>query len=204
MSPARRPARPTRRRALASTLIAASLVASVLAAAPIARAAGDIELPPIDDAAIAASITAIEAPVSSIEARVDDIDLSVSDVAATKRDAGRTVITLVSDILFAFGSATMPPAASERIVDLVRDVPQGARVQVIGFTDRIGTDEYNLILSKARAQAVADTIKASRSDLVLDVEGRGKADPVADNGTPERDNPEGRALNRRVEIRTEG
>ncbi|HRW01540.1 MAG TPA: hypothetical protein P5314_07170 [Tetrasphaera sp.] len=46
--------------------------------------------------------------------------------------------------------------------------------------------------------------RAARPDLKLDVEGFGKGRPVAPNSQGGEDNPEGRALNRRVEIRYEG
>ncbi|WP_249746052.1 OmpA family protein [Burkholderia sp. LAS2] len=60
-----------------------------------------------------------------------------------------------------------------------------------------GSDDYNLALSKHRAESVAAYLKAHglKTDSMT-VSGRGKADPVASNATPE-----GRASNRRVEIR---
>ncbi|WP_152911231.1 OmpA family protein, partial [Burkholderia cenocepacia] len=66
-----------------------------------------------------------------------------------------------------------------------------------GFTDSVGSDDYNLALSKRRAESVAAYLKAHglKTDSMT-VSGRGKADPVASNATPE-----GRASNRRVEIR---
>lgn len=45
-------------------------------------------------------------------------------------------------------------------------------------------------------------LKGAKPSLVLTVTGFGEEKPIADNGTPEHDNPEGRALNRRVEITT--
>ena len=72
-----------------------------------------------------------------------------------------------------------------------------SQVSVTGFTDSVGSDDYNLALSKRRAESVAAYLKAHglKTDS-LTVTGRGKADPVASNTTPE-----GRASNRRVEIR---
>lgn len=68
--------------------------------------------------------------------------------------------------------------------------------QLYGFTDNTGAADYNLTLSKARAQAVADALintGMQRADLA--VVGRGDNDPVASNATHE-----GRAANRRVAI----
>jgi outer membrane protein OmpA-like peptidoglycan-associated protein len=69
-------------------------------------------------------------------------------------------------------------------------------VTVEGYTDNIGSEEYNQKLSVRRATAVRDYlaqhgIAASR----LTVVGKGESDPVASNDTED-----GRAQNRRVEL----
>jgi OmpA-OmpF porin, OOP family len=70
------------------------------------------------------------------------------------------------------------------------------KVVIAGYTDSIGTAEYNMVLSKNRAKAVynyfvAKGIAASRLQTV----GHGLNDPVASNSTAD-----GRAMNRRVEL----
>ena len=67
-----------------------------------------------------------------------------------------------------------------------------------GYTDSTGDEQYNLGLSKRRAQAVADYVKAQGVNLGdrFAVNGFGEAHPVASNDTAE-----GRALNRRVVLR---
>ena len=67
--------------------------------------------------------------------------------------------------------------------------------------DGVGGDSANLALSKARAQAVAAAVRRARPDLRLDVRGYGEKEPVEANTRGGKDNPEGRALNRRVELR---
>jgi len=75
------------------------------------------------------------------------------------------------------------------------------RVLVQGFTDSVplsgrGRFKNNFELSVARAESVKGVLAGTLTDTArLEVEGRGEADPIADNATPE-----GRALNRRVEI----
>ncbi len=123
----------------------------------------------------------------------------VTSLATQASRAGETVVSLDSDILFAFGSADMPSAAGAAITDLVAAVPAGAVVQVVGHTDAIGSDADNEVLSQDRAAAVAAAVASTRPDLVLEVSGRGESEPVASN----RD-PEGREQNRRVEIRYAG
>ena len=70
-------------------------------------------------------------------------------------------------------------------------------IEIIGHSDSIGSIEDNLVLSKNRAQAVANYliengIKKSR----ISVDGKGELNPISTNDTAE-----GRALNRRVEMR---
>jgi outer membrane protein OmpA-like peptidoglycan-associated protein len=69
-------------------------------------------------------------------------------------------------------------------------------VDVIGHTDSTGPADFNQALSVRRAQSVADYLM-SREVIPerLVVTGRGPSQPIASNDTPE-----GRALNRRVEI----
>lgn len=69
-------------------------------------------------------------------------------------------------------------------------------VAVIGHTDDVGSEADNQALSEARAESVARFLQSNgvQPDLIT-TEGRGEAEPVADNSTDE-----GRALNRRVEI----
>jgi OOP family OmpA-OmpF porin len=68
------------------------------------------------------------------------------------------------------------------------------QVEIQGYTDSIGTDAYNLSLSRKRAQAVKEyLVGKGLSDSSLTAKGYGKADPIASNTTKE-----GRAENRRV------
>jgi outer membrane protein OmpA-like peptidoglycan-associated protein len=76
------------------------------------------------------------------------------------------------------------------------------QVTVEGHTDSIGSDEYNQKLSERRANAVkaylvSRGVAASRLDAV----GKGEKEPVADNTKNGKDNPEGRAMNRRAELK---
>ena len=83
-----------------------------------------------------------------------------------------------------------------KAVAFVKKYP-GAKIRLDGYTDSIGTDEYNMKLSERRATAVKDYLikEAGVDSSKITVVGHGEADPVADNKTPE-----GRAKNRRVEI----
>jgi len=70
------------------------------------------------------------------------------------------------------------------------------QIVIVGHSDATGSESWNLQISRARAQAVADhLIQQGVAAERLVVEGLGSKDPVADNETAH-----GRELNRRVEI----
>ena len=91
-------------------------------------------------------------------------------------------ITLQADTLFDFNKATLKPegkAALNSIVDSLMTLRTVEVMAVIGYTDRIGSDKYNLALSKRRAEAVkAYLVKAGIDANNVVTEGRGKANPV--------------------------
>lgn len=101
-------------------------------------------------------------------------------------------------ITFDFNKATLKPE-SFPLLQKARDVlaaRASLAIEVQGHTDNVGQDDYNQTLSQARAQAVLawlvqNGIAAGR----LKASGFGETHPVADNGSPE-----GRAMNRRVEL----
>ena len=114
--------------------------------------------------------------------------------------ADRSVVTILGDGIFKPGEVV---ARSEdvwlfnRIGEALLSVP--GQVEVIGYTDNqpIRTLRFpsNWELSKARAETVAKLLTARVPPSRITAEGRGEADPVAPNDTPQ-----GRAKNRRVEI----
>jgi outer membrane protein OmpA-like peptidoglycan-associated protein len=100
---------------------------------------------------------------------------------------------------FAFNSAT-PLPSSEAILNVIaenmkHDVPDAA-LTVLGHTDGVGSDSYNIELSRRRAEAVMAALVARgvKPDQLSEV-AIGKRQPIAPNSTIE-----GRALNRRVEF----
>jgi outer membrane protein OmpA-like peptidoglycan-associated protein len=182
------------------------LVAVVLGltAAGVVSAAATPPPDPLDEgkptaAEIAESVTDIELQVADI-----DVSDSVTDLEQESTEGASTLVTLSSDILFAFGSAELSPAAREAVTGLGRRVAEATgTVRVTGHTDSIGSDADNLALSQRRAQAVADVLAAAIADgdPAVAAEGRGESEPIASNGTPDQDEPAGRAQNRRVEVR---
>jgi OOP family OmpA-OmpF porin len=93
-------------------------------------------------------------------------------------------------------------AELKKAIDFVKKYPH-AKVELEGHTDGKGTEQYNQKLSEKRAEAVKQyLIKAGAVDKArISAKGYGKSKPIAPNKTEKgKDNPEGRAKNRRVEI----
>jgi outer membrane protein OmpA-like peptidoglycan-associated protein len=130
--------------------------------------------------------------------------IGVADDLQTEVASGDEVdLQLDTDVLFEFGSAELTPEARDRVVEVAErltDQSSGA-MTVTGHTDSVGSPDENLVLSEQRAQAVADVLTDVAGDRFdLSVDGQGDTDPVADNEIDGRDNPDGRARNRRVTI----
>ncbi len=189
-------------RRLATTLTTAALVVA-LAGPAAADGPGDAidEMP---SSAYPDSITQLDEEVTTLDPQVTQLEPQVTKVERERQEGDETVISLVSDILFAFGKSSVAGGATGKIRDLVSDVPRGATVQVSGHTDSIGSTSFNQKLSRQRAEAVAKVIKQARPDLRLSVKGYGESRPVEPNRKGGEDNPDGRAKNRRVEIRYHG
>lgn len=108
-------------------------------------------------------------------------------------------VLLQGDANFAFDSAALTPEARSQLDRFVQ-INGGLefrRVAVTGFTDSTGSKTHNLALSASRARNVMNYLSSNGLKAQSFVsEGLGAADPVASNATEE-----GRARNRRVEIR---
>jgi outer membrane protein OmpA-like peptidoglycan-associated protein len=110
----------------------------------------------------------------------------------------RGIVLTLDDVLFDTGKAQLKSGAQrslDQIAAFLAENPE-RRVQVEGFTDSQGADEYNRELSQKRADAVARAIMQRGVDAQrVRALGYGEEFPVADN-----DNAGSRQLNRRVEI----
>jgi outer membrane protein W/outer membrane protein OmpA-like peptidoglycan-associated protein len=126
----------------------------------------------------------------------DNLDKCPGTPAGTKVDSVGCPLEQKLTLLFDFDSAELRPESItelERVVKFMNDVPF-AKTLVQGHTDSVGNDAYNLKLSDRRAKAVYDYLSSRGVDPArMSSEGKGEADPVADNKTAE-----GRQENRRV------
>ncbi|KVD03939.1 hypothetical protein WI77_29605 [Burkholderia ubonensis] len=109
------------------------------------------------------------------------------------------VTILNADANFDTDRADLRPPARTQLDRLIAESRGTAirSVTVSGYTDSVGSDEYNLGLSERRARAVSEYLQVHgmRADRFVS-RGYGKADPVDSNDTAT-----GRANNRRVEVR---
>ncbi len=83
----------------------------------------------------------------------------------------------------------------EKAVGFLKEHPE-YKVKIIGHTDNVGDDDYNMKLSKERAEDVLKLFNRKGINFNrLKAEGKGELEPIASNETDE-----GRALNRRIEV----
>jgi OmpA-OmpF porin, OOP family len=115
-------------------------------------------------------------------------------------------LTTAADILFDFGSAELGPDAEGLLEETVEALlaPSPTTVEVVGHTDGIGSAAGNDRLSLARAEAVAAVLREHPrlAGITFTTVGVGSREPIAAEQDEEgADLPEGRARNRRVELR---
>lgn len=89
--------------------------------------------------------------------------------------------SLNSDVTFAFGKANLKPQAQATLDSVYGEISQvkSAKVAVAGYTDRIGSDAFNVKLSQERADSVANyfVAKGVAADAIS-ATGYGEANPV--------------------------
>src|ERR1700741_2869273 len=126
-----------------------------------------------------------------------DLDRELPGAEVSRVGEG-IAVTFASGILFPFNSADVLPAGRENLRQLARSLQSypGTEVLIVGHTDNVGTDSYNLALSQRRADSakgylVSMGIPADR----IRTAGRGESEPIASNETET-----GRQQNRRVEV----
>lgn len=131
---------------------------------------------------------------SSVEVRVADI---ISEFDGETTTTG-TALTIPGQVLFDTDKDTLRPEAVTELDKIVEVLTfyEDAPVEIVGHTDSRASDAHNQDLSERRAEAVAAYLRdADVDDSRLTVEGKGEAEPVADNDTAE-----GRQRNRRVVV----
>ena len=133
------------------------------------------------------------------EEELQQLQQVLGQIAETHRTALGLVMTLgEKSIRFDFDKSDIEPQYRDilnRIAGVLMTL-KGYSIYVYGYTDDIGTQDYNLKLSGRRAQAVRNSlVRAGINPGLITTKGFGKSDPRAKG-----DAPQARAANRRVEI----
>lgn len=125
--------------------------------------------------------------------------LAQSEAAQITREGNLLAVTLKGDVTFDTDSTMVRPGLYDEIDRIAKVMVQYPETQITvqGHTDSTGDAGYNQRLSERRAEAVKDLIiQRGVSPHRISSVGYGETLPVATNATPE-----GRRMNRRVEIR---
>jgi outer membrane protein OmpA-like peptidoglycan-associated protein len=156
-----------------------------------------------------------EAEAADARARAAEANKSVQDANAMREklraqlnsvlqtsETARGLIVNMSDVLFDTAKYTLKPdtkVALAKVSGILAAYPS-LKLQVEGYTDSVGSDDYNQKLSENRADSVKDFLVAQGVAMDnISAAGYGKADPVADNTSAA-----GRAQNRRVQLVVSG
>ncbi|MED4731173.1 OmpA family protein [Aneurinibacillus migulanus] len=132
-------------------------------------------------------------PGKPISISIDNPDVKVTP------EKDRVTLQLPNKLLFDYDSDTLRPEAEkllEQIGDELKKIGK-ANVEIQGYTDSQGSEQYNLALSDRRAKAVEHHLAAiaGLGGITLSTRGLGETNPAAPNDTEEH-----REQNRRVEI----
>ena len=153
------------------------------------------------EAAAAQSDANAEAARQSVIKMREQLKAQLNAILATQETPRGLVVTM-TDVLFDSGQYTLKPdtkIALAKVAVIVQSHPD-LKLQIEGYTDSVGGDDYNQKLSENRANAVkAFLIAQGVSPENVTALGYGKSHPVADNGSAD-----GRKQNRRVQMVVSG
>ena len=122
----------------------------------------------------------------------------IPGVEVTRPSENEIAVQMTNDILFDFNSSALRPESQNTLRDLASNFQRypDETVTVEGHTDNVGSPTYNQTLSERRAYSVKDyLVTQGVPSTRVYASGFGESRPKATNDTPE-----GRQLNRRVEI----
>lgn len=153
---------------------------------------------------LSAKMVRIIGVVSAINMNTAEIKRDLKDLNAAVSDT-EIRIAMAGDVLFDFDKWNIRQDAEAQLKKVINIIAasKSTEITISGHTDSKGSAEYNLKLSRQRAQAVKDWIvkNSSISESSVRISGYGETRPAAPNSKEDgSDNPEGRQKNRRVEF----
>ncbi len=135
---------------------------------------------------------------------VEDVDEEQVVQEITEKTVEEVIEIETKAILFGFDAYSLTPEARNEISKYLEALKQDSEVslKISGFTDALGPENYNIMLSKRRADAVKKYIvEKGIPEKKIETVGKGEQNFIAKNSNADgSDNPEGRKYNRRVEI----
>jgi len=140
--------------------------------------------------------TAAQLAAANSEQQAAELQRQIDALHAKPTDRG-LVLTL-GDVLFTTGKADLKSGATGNLNKLATflDKYPDRNVAIQGYTDSVGSEDYNQALSERRAESVKSYLTGQGIGATrLTASGKGRSDPVADN-----DSASGRQQNRRVEV----
>ncbi len=141
-------------------------------------------------------VDAAHAAAASSEQQAAELQRQIDVLQAKPTDRG-LVVTL-GDVLFMTGRADLQPGSVGnlgKLVTFLNKYPERT-VAIEGYTDSVGSEDYNQRLSERRADSVKTYLtRQGIGSTRLSASGKGESDPVAAN-----DSASGRQQNRRVEV----
>ncbi len=141
------------------------------------------------------------------DADTSDVWIATADDGITltpKVDTTADGYVMLTDVLFDFGKSTLLPDGVARLQSIADNLQPVKHLEIVGHTDSVGPDDDNFQLGQERADAVLNWLKSNgyvEETLVFAIS-LGETKPTAANVLADgSDNPKGRAMNRRVELR---
>jgi outer membrane protein OmpA-like peptidoglycan-associated protein len=128
------------------------------------------------------SLTVADSTDQIVKSETKRIPIELLSVEKKRQNETKdTIINIYNLILFDFDKHTLDPV-NKRITDIIKsEITENATVTVIGYTDVIGDDDYNLRLSTRRAESTANALNAKN----IKYSGKGESELLFSNESPE-------------------
>lgn len=161
----------------------------------VGKALGNTALGVIAGAAVGGTVGAVIG--NKMDKQAEEMQKVLGD-AEVRRVGEGIVIEFKDKVLFAFDKSELNTEAKsslDKLTAVLKKYPD-TNINIIGHTDNVGSDSYNMDLSVRRATAAANYLKASGiASSRVTTTGKGESDPKVSNDTDAN-----RAENRRVEF----